>query len=268
MARAGQPPAKAAASSLPRVAVRGTSELRCCCKQQTPRAEGRQRSWAKVLGRLPRGGAERILKAALGRALGRPRAPDWAPGPTPQHNLACSPSSQLQVQPWGSERLASGGTQLDLEKAMAPHSSTLAWKIPWVEKPGGLQSMGSLRVDRTERLHFNFSLSCIGEGNGNPLQCSCLENTRDGGTRWAAVQGVAQSQTRLKRLSSSRSSSRPKLYNVQHGPRVSSDRDTATQQPAGPHGPWSRADGSARLCHPECRPVGGAGRGVPLEWHP
>ena len=62
---------------------------------------------------------------------------------------------------------------------MAPHSNTLAWKIPWMEEPGGLQSMGSLRVDMPERLHFYFSLSCIGEGNGNPLQCSCLENPRD-----------------------------------------------------------------------------------------
>ena len=59
----------------------------------------------------------------------------------------------------------------------------------------------------TERLHFHCSLSCIGEGNGNPLQCSCLENTRDGGAWWAAVCGVAQSQTWLKRLSSSSSSS-------------------------------------------------------------
>ena len=58
----------------------------------------------------------------------------------------------------------------------------------------------------TERLHFHFSLSCIGEGNGNPLQCSCLENPRDGGARWAAISGVAQSWTRLKRLSSSSSS--------------------------------------------------------------
>ena len=55
----------------------------------------------------------------------------------------------------------------------------------------------------TERLHFHFSLSCIGEGNGNPLLCSCLENPRNGGAWWAAVYGVAQSRTRLKRLSSS-----------------------------------------------------------------
>ena len=63
--------------------------------------------------------------------------------------------------------------------------------------------MGSLRVGTTERLHFPFSLSCTGEGNGNPLQCSCLENPRDGGAWWAAAYGVAQSRTRLKRLSSS-----------------------------------------------------------------
>ena len=75
---------------------------------------------------------------------------------------------------------------------MAPHSSTLAWKIPWIEEPGRLQSMGS---DTTEQLHFHFSLSCIGEGNGNPLQCSCLENPRDRGAWWAAVYGVAQSRT-------------------------------------------------------------------------
>ena len=61
--------------------------------------------------------------------------------------------------------------------------------------------------DTTERLHFHFSLACIGEGNGNPLQCSCLENPRDGGAWWAAVYGVAQSRTRLKRLSSLSSSS-------------------------------------------------------------
>ena len=129
---------------------------------------------------------------------------------------------------------------------MAPHSSTLTWKIPWTEEPGRLQYTGSLRVrhdrttslslftfmhwrrqwqptpmflpgesqgrgslvgcspwghkesDTTEQLHFHFSLSCIREGNGNPLQCSCLENPRNGGAWWAAVYGVAQSRTRLK----------------------------------------------------------------------
>ena len=141
------------------------------------------------------------------------------------------------------------------EKAMAPYSSTLAWKIPWTEEPVRLQSMGLLRVgrdwatslslftfmhwrrkwqptpvflpgesqgrgslvgcrlwDRTESdttklLYFHFSLSCIGDGNGNPLQCSCLENPKDGGSWWAAVYGVAKSQTRMKWLSRSSSSS-------------------------------------------------------------
>ena len=76
---------------------------------------------------------------------------------------------------------------------MAPHSNTLAWKIPWMEEPGRLQSMGQEESDMTERLHFHFSLSCTGKGNGNPLQCSCLENPRDGGAWWAAVYGVTQS---------------------------------------------------------------------------
>ena len=80
---------------------------------------------------------------------------------------------------------------------MAPYSSTLAWKIPWTEEPGGLQSMRCGRV-RPERLHFHFSLSHTGEGNGNPLQCSCLENPGDRGAWWAAVYGVAHSWTRLK----------------------------------------------------------------------
>ena len=88
---------------------------------------------------------------------------------------------------------------------MAPHSSTLAWKMPWMEEPGGLQSMGSLRVRHDWATHFHFSLLCIGEGNGNRLQCSCLENPRDGGAGWAAVYGVAQSRTRLKLLGSSSS---------------------------------------------------------------
>ena len=90
-----------------------------------------------------------------------------------------------------------------LGKAMAPHPSILAWKIQWTEEPGGLQSMGSLRVGTTEWLHFHFLLSCTGEGHGNPLQYFCLENPRDGGAQWAAIYGVAQSRTRLKWLSSS-----------------------------------------------------------------
>ena len=82
--------------------------------------------------------------------------------------------------------------------------STLAWKIPWAEEPGRLPSMGSLRVGHDWATSLSLFTSCIGEGNGNPLQCSCLENPRDGGAWWAAVYGVAQSRTRLKRLSSSK----------------------------------------------------------------
>ena len=86
---------------------------------------------------------------------------------------------------------------------MAPLSSTLAWRIPWTEEPGRLQSTGSPRVGHD--WVTSLSLSCIGEGNGNPLQCSCLENPRNRGAWWAAVSGVAQSRTRLKQLSSSSS---------------------------------------------------------------
>ena len=72
-----------------------------------------------------------------------------------------------------------------MEKAMAPHSGTLAWKIPWTEEPGRLQPM------RLQRVRHNraTSLSRVGEGNGNPLQFSCLENPRDRGAWWAAVYG-------------------------------------------------------------------------------
>ena len=96
-----------------------------------------------------------------------------------------------------------------------------SWRRQWqptaVFLPGESQGRGSLvgcrlwghtESDTTERLHYHFSLYCIGEGNGNPLQCSCLENPRDGGAWWAAVYGVTQSRTRLKRLSSRSSSSR------------------------------------------------------------
>ena len=74
----------------------------------------------------------------------------------------------------------------------------------------GCSPWGRWGSDTTERLHFHFLLSCIREGNGNPLQCSCLENPWDGGAWWAAVYGVAQSQTRLKWLSSSSSGSEGK----------------------------------------------------------
>ena len=78
------------------------------------------------------------------------------------------------------------------------YSSLLAWKIPWMEEPGRLHSMGSLRVGHNWATSLYFSLLCIGEGNVNPLQCSCLENLRDGGAWWASIYGVAQSRTWLK----------------------------------------------------------------------
>ena len=97
-------------------------------------------------------------------------------------------------------------------------SQFILWRRQWhptpVLLPGkshgwrslvGCRPWGREESDTTERLHFHFFLSCIGEGNGNPLQCSWLENPRDGGAWWAAVYGVAQSRTRLKRLSSSSS---------------------------------------------------------------
>ena len=86
------------------------------------------------------------------------------------------------------------------------------WHLTLVLLPGkshgqrsldGCSPWGHWGSDTTEQLHFHFSLSCIGEGNGNPLQCSCLENPRDGGAWWTAIYGVAQSRTRLKWLSSS-----------------------------------------------------------------
>ena len=73
---------------------------------------------------------------------------------------------------------------------MAPHSSTLAWKIPLTEDLVGCSPWGREEWDMTEQLPFHFSLSCTGEGNGNPLQHFCLENPRDGGALWAAIYGV------------------------------------------------------------------------------
>ena len=88
---------------------------------------------------------------------------------------------------------------------MATHSSTLTWKIPWTEEPGGLQSMGSRRATRLSDFTFTFHFYALEKDMAT--QCSSLENPRDGEAWWAAVYGVAQSQTRLKRLSSSSSSS-------------------------------------------------------------
>ena len=107
-----------------------------------------------------------------------------------------------------------------LSNSSSSSSSSSSRKICWGRKwqpvpvflpgePHGWRSLvgyspcGREESDMTERFRFHISLSCIGEGNGNPLQCSCLENPRDGGAWWAAIYGVAQSQTQLKRLSSS-----------------------------------------------------------------
>ena len=98
----------------------------------------------------------------------------------------------------------------------SPLDQRRQWQPTPVRLPGkshgwrsvvGCSPWGRQESDTTERLHFHFSLSCIGEGNSNPFQCSCLENPRDGGAWWAAIYGVAQSWTQLKRLSSSSSSS-------------------------------------------------------------
>ena len=103
----------------------------------------------------------------------------------------------------------------------------MSWRRQWhptpVLLPGkshgrrslvGCRPWGREESDTTERLYFHFSLSCIGEGNGNPLQCSCPENPRDRGAWWAAIYGVSQSRTRLKWLSSSSSKSCPALYDL------------------------------------------------------
>ena len=116
---------------------------------------------------------------------------------------------ETHVQSLGQEDL--------LEKEMATYSNIplrRKWHPTPVFLPGKSHEQRSLVVcspwgreelDMTERLHFHFALSCVGEGNGNPLQCSCLENPRDRGAWWAAIYGVTQSRTRLKRLSSSSS---------------------------------------------------------------
>ena len=86
-------------------------------------------------------------------------------------------------------------------RAWQPTPVFLPGESPWTEDPGALQAMGLLRArqdsDTTEQLHFHFSLSCIGKGNGSPFQCSCLKNPMDRGAWWATVHGVAKSWTQL-----------------------------------------------------------------------
>ena len=95
-----------------------------------------------------------------------------------------------------------GGLNNKTEKAMAPHSSTLAWRIPWMEEPGGMQSMGSLRVGHDWETSLSLFTFMHWRKKWQHFQCSCLENPRDGGAWWAAVYGIAQSRTLLKWLSS------------------------------------------------------------------
>ena len=110
-----------------------------------------------------------------------------AHSPSPQASDSAGPA--LDARSWPgflrSERSCQGGRERSQSHVATGFSTSR-------------ESMGLLESDTTERLHFHFSLSCIGEGNGNPLQCSCLENPRDGEAWWAAVYGVTQSWTRLK----------------------------------------------------------------------
>ena len=111
-------------------------------------------------------------------------------------------------------------TALNLNSHTSESSRRRRWHPTPVLLPGkshgrrnlvGCSPSGRRESDTTEQVQFHFSLSYIGEGNGNSLQCTCLENPRDGGAWWTAVYGVAQSQTQLKRLSSSSSSSSSKM---------------------------------------------------------
>ena len=117
---------------------------------------------------------------------------------------------------WPTDTLCPLGLAWALLLVSRPHQGRRKWHPTPILLPGefhgwrslvGYSPWGHEELDTTERLHFHFSLACIGEGNGNPLQYSCLENPRDRGTWWAATYGVAQSRTWLKRLSSSSSSS-------------------------------------------------------------
>ena len=89
-----------------------------------------------------------------------------------------------------------GRKELDMTVRLSPVAQMVK-NLPTMQETW-VRSLGQEELDTTERLHFHFSLSCIGEDNGNPLQCSCLENPRDGGAWWAAVYEIAQSWTRLK----------------------------------------------------------------------
>ena len=136
-------------------------------------------------------------------------APLWHPTPVLLPGKSHGRRSLVGCSPWGREE---SDTTEELHWATSLSLFPfMHWRRKWqptpVFLPGKPQGWGSLvgcspcgheESDTTERLHFHFSLSCIGEGNGNPLQCSCLENPRDGRAWWAAIYGVAQSRTWLK----------------------------------------------------------------------
>ena len=126
--------------------------------------------------------------------------------------LSCEPKCQL-LHPFLSPGSPFGVRSHFRRRQWHPTPVFLPGKSPGWRSLVGCSPWGCWESDTTERLHFHFSLPCTGEGNGNPLQCSCLENPRDRGAWWAAVCGVAQSRTRLKQLSSSSSSSHFRCFN-------------------------------------------------------
>ena len=131
--------------------------------------------------------------------------------------VRAQPPSRHKAEVWAAgkwsvtEGLLGQPRERELRRQWHPTPVFLPGKSHGWRSLEGCSPWGHWGLDTTERLHFHFSLSCIGEGNGNPLQCSCLENPRDGGAWWAAIYGVAQSRTWLKWLSSSSSSRRAAL---------------------------------------------------------
>ena len=130
----------------------------------------------------------------------------------------------------------------------------------------GCSPWGREELDTTERLHFHFSLSCIGEGNGNPLQCSCLENPREGEAWWAAVYGVAESRTRLKQLSSSSSSSLSHLEGIFPGSPALQGDYLPSEPPGKPNVIITAAAAAKSLqsCRTLCDPIDGSPPGSPI----
>ena len=184
--------------------------------------------------------------------------------PIVQNRSSGSDSIQLVVLLSLSHQIANS-----VEKAMAPHSSTLAWKIPWMDETGRLQSMGFEESDTTERLHFHFSLSCIGEGNGNSLQCSCLENPRDGAAWWATIYGGCRELDTTKvtkqqqKLSSPRASQEAQWLSTHLPMQEMQDRrvrslgwEDPLEEEIATHSsilaweiPWTEESGGPCICH-------------------